>query len=135
MIHIFYNGVGIPAEDDGTPINPPSYWTPEILAGIAQSFADGHWEPIPDPAPPPPEPDWVGFNLAMIPPTTKSTFEMWLDQFKEPYRVALTVASSEGNVERVQEQYNIFKEFIPPTAEQIAEWQELADTYNISLTF
>lgn len=87
------------------------------------------------PEPPPPAPDWLGFNLAMIPPTAESTFEVWLGQFKEPYRAALAVASSEGNTERVQGQYNILKEFIPPTSEQIAEWQELADTYNISLTF
>ena len=85
--------------------------------------------------PTPPAPDWLSFNLTMIPPTTESTFEVWLGQFKETYRAALAVASSEGNAEKVQGQYEILKDLAPPTAEQIAEWQELADTYNIPLNF
>jgi len=134
MIRILY-GAGIPAKDDGTPINPPSYWTPEILEGIAQAFVDGQWEPIPDPEPLPPPPDWLSFNLAMIPPTTESTFEVWLGQFKEPYRAALAVASSEGNTERVQGQYEILKDLASPTAEQITEWQGIADANHVPLRF
>ena len=88
-----------------------------------------------EPEPPPPAPDWLSFNLTMIPPTTESTFEVWLGQFKEPYRAALAVASSEGNTERVQGQYEILKDLASPTAEQIAEWQSIADRHNIGLTF
>ena len=79
--------------------------------------------------------DWTNFNLTMIPPTAESTFEVWLGQFKEPYRAALAVASSEGNTEKVQGQYEILKDLASPTAEQIAEWQGIADRHNIGLTF
>jgi len=88
-----------------------------------------------EPDPTPPAPDWLSFNLAMIPPTTESTFEVWLGQFKEPYRAALAVASSEGNTERVQGQYEILKDLASPTAEQITEWQGIADANHVPLRF
>ena len=102
-----------------------------------QDFLDSgeELEIIPDPEPPPPEPDWLSFNLAMIPPTAESTFEVWLGQFKEPYRAALAVASSEGNAERVQGQYEILKDLASPTAEQITEWQGIADANHVPLRF
>ena len=88
-----------------------------------------------EPEPPPPAPDWLSFNLAMIPPSTESSFEVWLGQFKEPYRAALAVASSEGNTERVQGQYEILKDLASPTAEQITEWQGIADANHVPLRF
>ena len=88
-----------------------------------------------EPEPPPPAPDWLSFNLTMIPPTTESTFEVWLGQFKEPYRVALVAASSQGDTERVQAQYELLKNQIPPTAEQIAEWQGIADASHVPVSF
>lgn len=102
-----------------------------------QDFLDSgeELEVIPNPEPPPPDPDWRGFNLAMIPPTAESTFELWLGQFKEPYRATLTVASSEGNTNRVQRQYEILKDLASPTAEQIAEWQSIADEHNVQMRF
>ena len=108
-----------------------------VLQSSWQAFLDSgeELEIIPDPEPPPPEPDWLSFNLAMIPPTVESTFEVWLNQFKEPYRAALAVASSEGNAERVQGQYNILKDLASPTAEQIAEWQGIADANHVPLRF
>ena len=135
MIHIFYEGIGILAEDNGTPINPPEYWTPEILEGIAQAFADGQWEPVPEPTPPPPEPDWVGFNLAMIPPVGESDFEFWLDQFKILYQSSLATAAASGNAVETQRIYDLLKLQHPPTAEQVSAWQALADLHHIPLTF
>lgn len=135
MIKIFYEGTTIPAEDNGTPINPPSYWTPEILAGIAQAFADGQWEPVPEPTPLPPEPDWVGFNLAMIPPVGESDFEFWLDQFKILYQSSLATAAASGNAVETQRIYDLLKLQYPPTTEQIAAWQALADLHHVPLTF
>lgn len=66
MIHILFNDCKIPANNDGTPLEIPIYWTQEIIDGIAQAFADGDWEPVPEPTPPPPEPNWEGFNLALL---------------------------------------------------------------------
>jgi len=102
-----------------------------------QAFLDSgeELEIIPDPEPPLPNPDWLSFNLTMIPPTTESTFEVWLGQFKEPYRVALVAASSQGDTERVQAQYELLKNQIPPTAEQIAEWQGIADASHVPVSF
>ena len=88
-----------------------------------------------DPEPPLPNPDWLSFNMAMIPPTAESTFEVWLGQFKEPYRVALVAASSQGDTERVQGQYEILKDLASPTAEQITEWQGIADANHVPLRF
>jgi len=111
--------------------------TLSVLQNSWQAFLDSgeELEVISDPEPPSPAPDWTSFNMAMIPPTAESTFEVWLGQFKEPYRAALAVASSEGNTERVQGQYEILKDLAPPTAEQITEWQSIADRHNIGLTF
>ena len=55
MIRINYSGNKILAEDDGTPIAPPSYWGEDILTGIAEAFASGNYDVVPDPEllPPP----------------------------------------------------------------------------------
>ena len=120
------------------------FWNPDTLEvayevrpsdSYSQEGTTEEYQALVASRPIPPAPDWLSFNLAMIPPTTESTFEVWLGQFKEPYRAALAVASSEGNTERVQGQYEILKDLAPPTAEQITEWQSIADRHNIRLTF
>lgn len=85
--------------------------------------------------PPPPEPDWVGFNLAMIPPVGESDFEFWLDQFKILYQSSLATAAASGNAVETQRIYDLLKLQHPPTAEQVSAWQALADLHHIPLTF
>ena len=55
MILIHFNGTSIPAQDNGTLIAPPSYWGEDILTGIANAFANGHYEAMPEPVPEPPQ--------------------------------------------------------------------------------
>ena len=132
-----YERIPVPWVDDTPDFSGFSEPTLGVLQETWQAFLDSgeELEVIPDPEPPPSSPDWLSFNLAMIPPTAESTFEVWLGQFKEPYRAALAVASSEGNTERVQGQYEILKDLAPPTAEQIAEWQGIADANHVPLRF
>ena len=69
MILITYKGVTFPANDNGTPYNPPEYWTQEILNGIAEAFSNGDYEVIPDPQPPAPQPrsiDMRRLRLALL---------------------------------------------------------------------
>ena len=121
------------APDFSTFIEP----TLSVLQQAWQDFLDSgeELEIIPDPPPPPPEPDWLAFNMAMIPPMDESTFEAWLRQFKSPYQANLSVASGQGNAELVQLQYDLLKQISPPSAEQIVEWQGIADKCNIPLHF
>ena len=81
------------------------------------------------------EPDWVGFNLAMIPPVGESDFEFWLDQFKILYQSSLATAAASGNAVETQRIYDLLKLQHPPTAEQVSAWQALADLHHIPLTF
>jgi len=91
----------------------------------------------------PPIPDWAGFNLAMVPPSSQSSFEVWLDQFKIPYQTPLTTAAGMGNLQETQQIYNSLKAIasdpnntlVPPTQEYITEWQAIADTYHIGVIF
>ena len=69
MILITYKGVTFPANDNGTPYNPPEYWTQEILNGIAEAFSNGDYKVIPDPEPPAPQPrsiDMRRLRLALL---------------------------------------------------------------------
>lgn len=147
MIKILY-GTGVIANNDGTPVNPPSYWSDEIQAGIQATFELGEgvgWEPIPDSEPPPPDPDWTTFNLTLIPPApgSQTTFETWLDQFKIQHQAPLASAAGLGNLGETQRLYDSFKAIsqdestpqTPPTPEQIAEWQAVADACHIPIRF
>ena len=92
-------------------------------------------EIIPDPPPPPPDPDWLGFRLAMIPPSGASTFEAWLDQAKPAYQMAITTAAMTADLVELQRLYDLLKDLYPPTPGQVAEWQGVANTYHIGLVF
>ena len=146
MIHILY-GAGVPAEDDGTPINPPSYWTPKILEGIAQAFADGQWEPIPDPEPPPPSPDWEKFiqqftlsgnplynaTASKVQISGPIVIEHWTN-----IRLGL-LSTSIRNEEWLQLTYNYLKYLLDQAGNSLSEdekqaWIDLAQNSNIKLT-
>lgn len=55
MIYIKIDGHRILADDNGTPINPPQYWLDDpnrvILNGIAEAYAGGKYEAVPDAVP------------------------------------------------------------------------------------
>lgn len=120
---------------------------PSGVAGVVQDWWSSEdqttWTQEPDPEPPAPEPDWTNFNLAMIPPATESSFEVWLGQFKIPYQTPLTTAAGMGNLQETQQIYNSLKAIasdpnntlVPPTQEYITEWQAIADTYHIGVIF
>lgn len=131
MIYILYGGSRIPAEDNGIPIDPPAYWTPEILEGIAQAFADGHWEPVPEPTPLPPEPDWVGFNT-----------EMFLDKDWSSYinPPMLMAAATSAALSRDVAQLHYCLELAYQTVGEPSEaartrWNNLAQRFHIGVTF
>lgn len=115
------------------------------FAGQSRTIREAAWqdfldsgeelEVIPDPPPPTPEPDWTAFNLAMIPPQGESEFEFWLDQFKILYQSSLATAAASGNAVETQRIYDLLKLQHPPTAEQCATWQALADLHHVPLTF
>jgi len=102
-------------------------------------------EIIPDPEPPPPAPDWLSFNLTLIPPApgSQTSFEMWLEQFKIQHQSPLVSAAGLGHLEETQRLYDSLKAIsqdgstpqAPPTAEQIAEWQGIADANHVPLRF
>ena len=108
-----------------------------VLQSSWQAFLDSgeELEVIPDPPPAPPEPDWTAFNLAMIPPSGESDFEFWLDQFKILYQSSLATAAASGNATDTQRIYDLLKLQHPPTDEQCATWQALADLHHVPLTF
>ena len=68
-----------------------------------------------------------------------STFEVWLNNFSNfkqaGFLDAATNAKVDGNWEVVQGLYDQFKMATSPSIEAIAEWQAVANTNNISLTF
>ena len=80
-------------------------------------------------------PDWAGFNLAMVPPISQSSFEAWLSQFKPTYQSAVTVPAALGQLAETQSGYDTLKSLSPPTVEQASEWQAIADQFNIGITF
>lgn len=131
MIYIFYGESKIPAENDGTPINPPGYWTPEILEGIAQAFADGHWEPVPEPTPPPPEPDWVGFNVAM---RGCSSFQTWFGFLSPLDQQAVVATSVNANAPALQVAIAMAAASVPYSPASGEEWAGIASQYGIPLT-
>ena len=111
------------------------------LSALQQAWADflatgEELEIIPDPPPPPPEPDWLGFRLAMIPPSGgASSFEAWLEQAKPLYQAAVTAAAMSADLSELQQIYSLLKGLYPPSPEQVAEWQGVANTYHIGLVF
>lgn len=131
MILILYNGSKTPAEDDGTPINPPSYWTPEILDGIAQSYADGQWEPVPEPEPPPPEPDWLGFNTEMF------LDKDWSSYINPPMLMAAaTSAALSRDVAQLQYCLELAYQTVgEPSEAARTRWNNLAQRFHIGVTF
>ena len=146
MINIFYGGSRIPAKDNGTPINPPSYWTPEILEGIAQAFADGQWEPEPEPTPPPPEPDWVGFIVEFNLPgnslynATATKVQASGDVTKEHWsnlKLGLNI-SEIRSIEWLQLSYNYLLYLLEVnnqalTIEEKQAWLDMANKHNITI--
>ena len=112
-----------------------------------QDFLDSEeeLEIIPDPEPPPPEPDWTNFNLSLIPPEagSQTSFELWLSQFKFSYQAPLTAAAGLGDLGETQRIYDSLKAIssdpnttlVPPTIEQIAEWQGIADANHVPMRF
>ena len=79
--------------------------------------------------------DWTNFNLTMILPETQSSFEVWLSQFKQAYQTALMVPAALGHLPETQSAYDTLKTLSAPTAEQVAEWQGIADQFHIGITF
>ena len=112
-----------------------------------QDFLDSgeELEIIPDPEPPPPDPDWTTFNLTLIPPApgSQTTFEAWLEQFKIQHQAPLASAAGLGNLGETQRLYDSFKTIsqdestpqTPPTPEQVAEWQAIADACHVPIRF
>ena len=109
---------------------PPEY----LGTNLSQYLYDGQNWSI-DPDYPVNTPDWTNFNLAMILPETESSFEVWLSQFKPAYQTALTVPAALGQLSETQSAYNTLKTLAAPTAEQVAEWQGIADQFHIGITF
>lgn len=115
------------------------------LASVQAVFDAGQYEFLPDPEPPPPDPDWTAFNLTLIPPApgSQTTFEIWLEQFKIQHQTPLTSAAGLGNLEETQRLYDSLKEIsqdgstpqTPPTPEQVAEWQAVADACRVGVRF
>ena len=71
----------------------------------------------------------------MIPLVGESEFEFWLDQAKALYQASIASAAASGNAEEVQRIYSLLKLQFPPTAEQITEWQGIADANHVPLRF
>lgn len=95
--------------------------------------------------PTPSIPDWTSFSLTLIPPEIglQTSFEVWLSQFKPSYQASLTASAGMGDIERTQQAYDTLKAISStadnnltlPTPEQVAEWQDTADTYHVPLKF
>lgn len=133
MINIFYNGERVPADNDGK-FTHLDCWDEVTIAGITAAYERGEYEILPDIIPHP-EPDWLGFRLAMIPPSGASTFEAWLEQSKPLYQAAVTAAAMSADLSELQQIYSLLKGLYPPSPEQVTEWQGVANTYHIGLVF
>ena len=82
-----------------------------------------------------PLPDWTGFMTSLVPIDQSSTFGQWLAPVKEAYRGALVSHALNNNLADLQAVYGMIKQLIPPTDEQVAEWQGIADAHNIGMQF
>lgn len=127
MIYINYKGHKVPAENDGTLIEPPIYWGAEILAEIKLEFDNGNWESVPEP-PPPQEPQWTAFNTAML---SNKSWQNWA--IPSDLRTALISSSVNAKADSFQSSYDLAKSLVPPSAEAITEWQGLASAYHVQL--
>lgn len=136
MIYINFNDSKIPAENDGTPINPPQYWIDEpgqtILNGIAEAFANGHWEPVPEPTPPPPEPNWGDFNKALIQDPGYTAVSNTVASIAPSVLVALNMAmdnlrKGEVSTSDFADYVEIFCQVGQPTTQQRDNWATIAD--------
>jgi hypothetical protein len=112
-----------------------SGFTEPTLSVLQKSWTDflasgQELEVIPDPPPPPPEPDWTAFNTAML---SDSNWQAWA--LPADLRNAMIAASINSNLTSLENAYAIAKAAVPPSAEAIAGWQSLADTYNIPIVF
>ena len=94
-------------------------------------------EVIPDPPPPPPAPDWAVFRTTIIPPVGISSFENWIAQAKDSYQAAIVTAAMTADAVELQQLYTLLKTTlpVPPTVEEITEWQSIADTNHIPVQF
>lgn len=135
MINVLYNDTKILCGDDGTPINPPQYWLEDpaqtVLNGIAQAFADGHWEPVPEPTPPPPDPDWLGFNTEMF------LDKDWSSYINPPMLMAAaTSAALSRDVAQLQYCLELAYQTVgEPSEAARTRWNNLAQRFHIGVTF
>lgn len=148
MIKILY-GTGVIANNDGTPVNAPSYWSDEIQAKIQATFELGEgvgWEPVPDPEPPPPEPDWVGFIVEFNLPgnslynATATKVQASGEVTKEHwFNLKLGLNISEiRSIEWLQLSYNYLLFLLEVnnqalTIEEKQAWLDMANKHNITI--
>jgi hypothetical protein len=109
-------------------------WDRQAISAIRMrhnvGFNAGDYEVVPDPEPAQPEPDWVSFNTAML---SNPNWQAW--ELPADLRNAMIAASINSNLVSLENAYAIAKASVPPSAEAIAGWQTLADTYNIPIVF
>lgn len=137
----------VPWVEDSPDFSAFSEPTLSVLQKAWQDFLDSgeELEIISDPEPPSPAPDWTNFNLSLIPPEagSQTSFELWLSQFKFSYQAPLTAAAGLGDLGETQRIYDSLKAIssdpnttlVPPTIEQIAEWQGIADANHVPMRF
>lgn len=132
MIKINALGTQIYATDEGAEINPPSYRTMGETASIQAAFDAGDWEPVPNSGSPPPEPDWTAFNTAML---SDADWSPWIT--RNPLLTAATTsASMASDAKQLQTTIETAISVLgapDPVATQ--RWQDLANQYNIPISF
>ena len=128
MIYVSLGGIKIPCEDNGTPIDPPSYWGESILADIAAAYARGDWEQLT--VDNTPQPQWTAFNTAML---TDPYWQSW--SIPHDLRVAIISSAIGANADAFQTAYDLGASIVPPSTEAINDWQTMADTFSIPVTF
>lgn len=94
----------------------------------------GNWQPYTSPtmiAEPLP-PDWKTFRLALL---KSKSFRLWSELLPSSWREDLKMAAMVGNAEALQSIYDYCKSISIPGFASTAEWQKLADTSHIPVTF
>ena len=85
----------------------------------------------------PPPPDWVGFNIAFL--SNANWWEIAV-QLPEDLRTGISASAATANAGALQSAYSIAKGVLesqgtPLDPAVLVEWQVIADTYNIPITF
>ena len=100
-----------------------------VQPSLQEAFDNGNYVYREDIAPPP-EPDWTGFNIAIL---TNNYWANW--GILADLRTSIVSAAVSRLPEQLQTAYDLAKTLTPPSAEAIVSWQSIADQYHIPIVF